>query len=230
MPESENQDPHAGTRTVVYGVPVEDARVAVILLHGRGATPEDILSIAHQVDPGGIVFIAPAAAGETWYPQSFLSPLEDNQPYLDSALKRVAGSIAEVEDARLPLERTVLAGFSQGACLALEYACRNARRYGGLVGLSGGLIGPNDLSRDYAGSLGGTPVFLGCSEADLFVPLPRVRLTGEILRRMGAEVNERIYPGMGHLVNQDELNAVRSLLRRVVHRSGSDGNERIPTA
>jgi phospholipase/carboxylesterase len=215
MQRGETLDPHAGTRTEVYGPPLEEARGAVILLHGRGATPEDILYLAHEVDPGGIAFLAPEAAGETWYPQSFLSSLEANQPYLDSALKRVAGLLTEIGEAGIPIARTILVGFSQGACLALEYACRNARRYGGLVGLSGGLIGPDDLPRDYAGSLDGTLVFLGSSEADLFVPLQRVRLTGEILRHMGAEVDERIYPGMGHLVNQDELDAVADLLKRL---------------
>ena len=209
-------DPHGGTRTEIYGVPMEEARVAVILLHGRGASPEDILYIAHEVDPGGVAFLAPEAAGETWYPQSFLSPLEANQPYLDSALRRVAGLVNEIGEAGIPFERMVLAGFSQGACLGLEYACRNARRYGGLVGLSGGLIGPDEMPREYPGSLDGTPVFLGCSEEDLFVPLQRVRQTGEVLRRIGAEVDERIYPGMSHLVNQDELNAVGALVRRVV--------------
>ena len=211
-------DPHGGTRTEIYGVPMEEARVAVILLHGRGASPEDILYIAHEVDPGGVAFLAPEAAGETWYPQSFLSPLEANQPYLDSALRRVAGLVNEIGEAGIPFERMVLAGFSQGACLGLEYACRNARRYGGLVGLSGGLIGPDETPQEYPGSLDGTPVFLGCSEEDLFVPLHRVRQTGEVLRRMGAEVDERIYPGMGHLVNQDELDAVGEMLRRVVDR------------
>jgi predicted esterase len=195
---------------------LEDARVAVVLLHGRGAAPEDVLYIAHEVDPGGVAFLAPEAAGETWYPQSFFSPLEANQPYLDSGLRRVAGLVAEIGEAGIPIERTVLMGFSQGACLGLEYACRNARRYGGLVGLSGSLIGPDDTPRDYDGSLEGTPVFLGCSEADLFVPLQRVRLTGEIFRRMGAEVDERIYPGMSHLVNQDELDALGEMLRRLV--------------
>ena len=121
-------DPHGGTRTEIYGVPMEEARVAVILLHGRGASPEDILYIAHEVDPGGVAFLAPEAAGETWYPQSFLSPLEANQPYLDSALRRVAGLVNEIGEAGIPFERMVLAGFSQGACLGLEYACRNARR------------------------------------------------------------------------------------------------------
>lgn len=216
MPGIEIFDPHVGTRTVEYGTPLGEASAAAVFVHGRGASAEDILYIAHEVDPGGVAFLAPEAAGETWYPQSFLSPLEDNQPYLDSAMKRVAGLVEEIKDSGLPIDRTVLVGFSQGACLVLEYACRNAGRYAGLVGLSGGLIGPDDLSRDYGGSLAGTPVFLGCSEADLFVPLQRIRLTGEILRRLGAEVDERIYPGMGHLVNQDELDAVGEMLRRVV--------------
>jgi predicted esterase len=212
----ESFDPHAGTRTVTYGTDLVEASVAVILVHGRGASPEDILYLAHEVDPGGIAFLAPEAAGETWYPQSFLSPLEANQPYLDSALKRVAGLVAEIDDSGIPIERTVLAGFSQGACLVLEYACRNARRYGGLVGLSGSLIGPDDLPRDYAGSFDSTPVFIGSSEADWFVPIDRIRLTSEILRGMGAEVDERIYPGMGHLVNQDELDAVGEMLRGLI--------------
>lgn len=216
MSGGERLDPHAGTRTEVHGVPLEEARGAVILLHGRGATPEDVLYLAHEVDPGGVAFLAPEAAGETWYPESFLSPLAVNQPHLDSALRRVAGLLTEIGEAGIPTARTVLAGFSQGACLALEYACRNARRYGGLISLSGGLIGPNDTPWEYAGSFDGTPAFLGSSEADLFVPLQRVRLTGEILRRMRAEVDERIYPGMGHLVNQDELDAVGEMLRGLV--------------
>lgn len=221
----ESFDPHAGTRTVAYGTLLGEASVAVVLVHGRGASPEDILYLAYEIDPGGVAFLAPEAAGETWYPQSFLSSLEANQPYLDSALRRVAGLVQEINDSGIPIERMVLAGFSQGASLVLEYACRNARRYGGLVGLSGGLIGPDDLPRDYVGSLESTPVFLGCSEADLFVPLQRVRLTGEILRQMGAVVDERIYSGMGHLVNQDELDAVGEMLRRVVDSPSNEGTE-----
>ena len=160
--------------------------------------------------------MAPQAAGSSWYPYSFLAPMEKNEPGLSSGLARIGEAMAELEAAGIPPERTILLGFSQGACLTLEFAARNARRYGGVVGLSGGLIGPpgtpRDFSGNYAGSFAGTPVFLGCSDRDPHIPRERVDESAAVLEKMGAEVTERIYPAMGHTVNQDELDHVRRLL------------------
>jgi predicted esterase len=151
----------------------------------------------------------------TWYPYSFLEPLERNQPWLDSALKSVREHLDRILAAGVPAERVMLLGFSQGGCLALEFAVRNARRYGALAGFSAGLIGPEGTDRSYPGSLDGTPALLGCSDVDPHIPLARVHETAEVLRRLGAEVNVRIYPGMGHMVNEDEVVLARQLASRL---------------
>jgi predicted esterase len=194
------------------GAPLAEARVALVMVHGRGATAADILSFAGELARPGLALLAPQAAGNTWYPASFLAPLAANEPDLSSALALLDRVVARSEAAGVPSARTMLLGFSQGACLALEYAARHARRYGGLVGWSGGLIGPDDTPRDYPGSLAGTPVFLGCGTADPYIPEVRVALSAGVLRRLGADVTERMYPGLGHTVNQDELDATRALL------------------
>jgi len=203
------QDPHAGQPVLRYGPPFAQARRVAICIHGRGASAEDILGLAAQLGTDDVAYLAPQAAGHTWYPYSFLSPIPQNEPGLTSAL----GVIARLIDStNLGSERVVLLGFSQGACLALEFAARNPRRYGAVAGLSGGLIGPPGTPRDYPGSMENTPVFIGCSNIDPHIPLERVQESAEILRRMGAAVDERIYPGMGHTINEDELNAVRALV------------------
>ena len=194
------------------GEPLERARSAMLLLHGRGAGAEDILSLAAELAVDGFAYLAPEARGHTWYPTTFLAPLADNEPWLGSALGLVAALIDRVAAAGIPAERTWLLGFSQGACLALEFAARHARRYGGVVGLSGGLIGPPDTPREYAGSLAGTPVFLGCSDVDVHIPMARVEESAAVLARLGAAVTLRLYPGMGHTVNQDEIQIVRDLM------------------
>lgn len=197
------------------GAPLAEASGAVVLIHGRGATAESILSLAQPLDRPAFAYLAPQAAGYQWYPQGFMAPIEANEPYLTSALETVAEVLRHLEEAGVPLERVVLAGFSQGACLASEYVARNARRYGGLAALSGGLIGPAGTPRDYPGSLGGTPAFLGCSDRDPHIPLERVQETTRVLSGLGARVTERIYPGMGHTVNEDEIDAVRAILDEV---------------
>jgi predicted esterase len=208
--------PHQGVPVLQAGVPAGEAGAAAILVHGRGATAESILGLVPLVDPGGFIFLAPQAAGGTWYPERFTAPVERNEPWLSSALGVLAGLRAQLEHQGFSAERTVLLGFSQGACLALEFAARNARRYGGLVGLSGGLIGPDGTARDYPGSLGGTPVFLGCSDVDPHIPKPRVDETAEVLRRLGGDVDVRLYRGMGHTINEDEIEAVQGLLRSAI--------------
>jgi predicted esterase len=206
------QGPHAGQPILVSGSPLAEATSAMIMVHGRGASAEDILGLSSYLPVPGMAYIAPQAANATWYPNRFIAPLASNEPWLSSALSVVGGLVAYVEAAGIPAEKIVLLGFSQGACLALEFAARNARRYGGVVGLSGGLIGPEGTPRDYAGSLAGTPAFLGCSDIDAHVPVDRVHEAAEVFGRLGAQVDKRIYPGMGHTINDDEFNAVRAIL------------------
>jgi predicted esterase len=198
------------------GEPLERARAAMLMLHGRGASAEDILTLADQFATPGFVYLAPQAAGQTWYPNRFLEPLETNEPWLSSALLLVGDVLAQIQDGGIPFERVILLGFSQGACLTLEYAARNAQRYGGLVGLSGALIGPDDTPRDYAGSLAGTPVFLGCSDRDFHVPKERVDDTAQVLTRLGGNVTKRFYSNMGHAVNEDEIKIVRGMMHTLV--------------
>jgi predicted esterase len=203
-----------GQRIVEAGQDLRTARAAMILLHGRGATAEDIMTIASEVQQPGWAYLAPQAAGNTWYPNPFTAPLESNEPHLSAALETIARVVERVE-ARMPAQRVVLLGFSQGACLALEWAARNARRYGGVVGLSGGLIGPDGTARDYPGSFEGTPVFLGCSDIDPHIPMRRVVESGEVLKGMGAAVTVRFYPGMGHLVSGEELATITELVATI---------------
>jgi predicted esterase len=194
------------------GVPLQTARAAVVMLHGRGATAASILSLAAELRLDEVAYVAPQAEGNTWYPLSFLAPIERNEPWLSSALAAVGMALTRTAAAGLPLERTVLLGFSQGACLAAEFAARNARRYGGLAVLSGGLIGPALRSENYTGDFGGMPAFLGCSDVDSHIPAERVRESGELLKRQGAVVTVRLYPGMAHTVNEDELERVRAMI------------------
>lgn len=189
------------------------------MVHGRGASAEDILSLAKELDQPGFAYLAPQAAENTWYPNRFLVPLEENEPWLSSALAFVKSVLMEITNSGIPSERVILLGFSQGACLTLEFAARNARRYGGIVGLSGALIGPEDTPREYAGSLSGTPVFLGCSDVDPHVPKERVDQTAEVLSRLGGEVTKRLYPNLDHSVNRDEIDFVRSMMQKLIVRS-----------
>ena len=206
------QHPHHGQPALAAGEPLEHARAAMLMLHGRGASAEDILSLASELDQPGFSYLAPQARANTWYPNRFLVPIEQNEPWLSSALAVVGAVISSIEQAGIPAEKIMLLGFSQGACLALEYSARNARRYGGVVGLSGALIGPDGMPRNDSGSLEGTPVFLGCSDRDMHVPRERVGETAEVMRQLGAEVTERIYPDMGHTINQDEIDFVRRMM------------------
>lgn len=201
-----------GEMVLTAGEWLTRAHAAMLMLHGRGATAQDILSFAGPLAQPGVAFLAPGAAGSSWYPNSFLDPIASNEPQLSEAFALIEGLLAQIAAAGIPPARTILLGFSQGACLALEYAARHARRYGGVVGWSGGLIGPDGATRAFTGSLAGTPVFLGCSDRDPYIPRPRVDLTAEVLRRLGAEVTERIYAGMDHTVNQDEIDAVRAVM------------------
>ncbi len=210
------EGPHHNSPVFTAGKALAEAKAAMILLHGRGAGAGDILALAEEFDQTEFAYIAPEAADNTWYPNSFLAPLASNEPWLSSALTVIPTLLAQIEAAGIPAERVVLLGFSQGACLTLESVARDARRYGAAIGLSGGLIGPAGTSRNYKGSLAGTPVFLGCSDRDAHIPRSRVEESGVILRNLGGEVDARIYPNMGHTVNRDEIGAVKNILNRLV--------------
>ena len=207
--------PHAGQPILTAGPAPESAACTLVLLHGRGTSAESILALAEEFRVEGLTALAPQAAGQSWYPYSFLAPLAANQPYLDSALRRLESIVAGLFARGVPGERIALLGFSQGACLTLEFTARHPRRYGAVMGLTGGLIGPPGTPRDYPGSLDGTPVFLGTSDPDPHVPFERVRETGTVLARMGAGVELRRYPGMPHTISEDELDACRALLNRL---------------
>lgn len=206
------QDPHGGIPPLQRGPAPKAARLTLVLIHGRGGSADDMMGLALELGVEDVARWALQAAGGSWYPFSFLAPLEHNQPGLRSGLGVLASLVSELEGMGVPSRRVAILGFSQGACLALEFVARNPRRYAAVVGLSGGLIGPPGVRRDYPGSLDGTPVFLGCSDMDPHIPLVRVRETAETLRRMGASVDERVYPRMGHTVNEDEMEAVRGLI------------------
>jgi predicted esterase len=214
-------DPHHGQPVLTLGPDPSAARLTMIMVHGRGASAEDILALAGELGTTDVAFVAPQAAGHTWYPYSFLAPLHDNEPGITSGLAVIAALVDGLSARQIPHAQIGLLGFSQGACLALEFAARHPRRYAAIVGLSGGLIGPPGTPREYPGSLAGAPVFLGCSDVDAHIPLARVRETADVFRGMGASVDERIYPRMGHMVNQDEIRAVNALLLSKL-RHGSD--------
>ena len=200
-----------GQRIVQGGDPLASARAAMILLHGRGASAEDIMTIAAEIQRPGWAYLAPQAAGSAWYPNPFTAPLERNEPYLSAALDMLSNLVQRVE-ATVPAQRVVLLGFSQGACLTLEWAARHARRYGAVAGLSGGLIGPDGTPRDYPGSFDGTPAFLGCSDVDPYIGKERVIEASEVFQRMGARATLRLYPGMAHTVSAEEIAEVRALV------------------
>lgn len=213
---SDNVSPHQGQPVRTAGAKLETATAAMVMIHGRGATAESILTLVPAIDTPGFVYLAPQAAGNTWYPNSFLAPIPSNEPGISSGLAAIDDLMERISPAEIPHERTMLLGFSQGACLSLEYAARHARRYGGIAGLSGGLIGPDDTPRNYPGSFDGTPVFLGCSDVDSHIPAERVRETARVFEKMGAVVTMRLYPGMGHIVNDDEVKHVREMMAAVI--------------
>jgi len=209
-------DPHRGQPLVRTGSPPEECRAAVVMIHGRNSSPDSILQLAPRLVCPDCAYLVPTAAGRTWYPLSFLSELEKNEPYLTSALGVLGEVVADLVNGGVPTSRIVLLGFSQGACLAAEFARRRPARYGGVIVFSGGLIGPPDTTWDRVGSFDGTPIFLGCSDVDSHVPLARVEESAQVFREMGADVTTRIYPRMGHVVNDDEIAHARTIVTRVI--------------
>lgn len=207
VPESSKlpAGPHAEAKLLTAGPPPAAASATALLVHGRGGSARDMLGLAGELDHPGIAYLAPQASGSSWYPCSFLAPLAENQPHLGSALSALAGIVARLEGEGVGPERLALIGFSQGACLTLEFVARHPRRYGAVAALTGGLIGPPGTPRSYPGSLAGTPVFLGAGDPDPHVPWSRVEESAEVLARMGAAVVKRRYPGLPHAMNSDEI-------------------------
>lgn len=207
--------PHAGQLIAHSGAPLGQSRAVMIMLHGRGAHPQNILDLVPYLDVAGFSYLAPAAANHSWYPYSFMSETTRNEPYLSSALTVVGDLVADIEKSGIARAQIVILGFSQGACLASEFSVRNAERYGGVIAFSGGLIGPPETTWNNSGSFAGTPVFLGCSDVDPHIPLARVNESADVFAAMGADVERRIYPNMGHMVNEDEIEAARAIMARV---------------
>jgi predicted esterase len=196
------------------GAPVDEARVIAVMLHGRGAGAQDILNLSQEFSARDIAYLAPQAAGNTWYPYSFLMPVQQNEPALSSALRMIEKLIDRLASDKVSRDRIALMGFSQGACLALEFAARHPQKYALIAAFSGGLIGPPGTSRNYSGAFDGTPVFLGCSDVDPHIPVERVHESAEVFTRMGAEVTKKIYPHMAHTINASEIELVNELLSR----------------
>jgi predicted esterase len=216
-------NPHKGLPVATRGGPPRESRGAVVMVHGRGRDTEDILSLADRLGEGSLAYLAPAARDGTWYPKSFIAPVEENEPSLSHALEVCDELVKGLVEQGVPQRQLVLAGFSQGACLAAEYAVRNAGPYGGILLFTGGLIGPPGTEWEHPGSFEGTPVFLGTSDVDEFVPVERVRESAEIFEAMGADVTLRVYPGMDHIVNDDEIDLARQILQDVASRGADVG-------
>ena len=216
LPSNTASGPHAGQPVLTTGKPLGQSPVVVIMIHGRGAGPENILELASALAQPDVTYLAPAAANNTWYPNSFMSDIARNEPYLSSALSVVKSLVSQVEASGIRRDRIVILGFSQGACLTTEFAIRNASPFGGFVAFSGGAIGPPGTKWNDTGRFDGTPIFFGCSNVDPHIPEPRVIESAELCERMGAKVTRRIYPGMGHLVNDDEIAWARALLELLV--------------
>ena len=209
-------DPHAKGAVLQRGAPLNDADLAVVLLHGRGGSAEDILELGSALQLPNVAYLAPQASGHTWYPLSFLSPREANEPYLSSALAKVDSVVQFLEQAGFGRERIVVAGFSQGACLTTEYVVSHPARYGGLIAFTGGLIGPRgSLRQSSSGELAGTPALLCSGDPDPHVPWERVEQSAAILSAMDAKVTTKRYPGRPHTITQEELALARNLLLQI---------------
>ncbi len=196
---------------ITAGKKLEDTSKALILIHGRGASAEDILGLADHFEVNDLTLIAPQATNHTWYPYSFLAPPSENEPWLSSALSLLKDIVKEMNAKGIISENIYFAGFSQGACLTLEFITRHATKYGGVAAFTGGLIGDKIYPENYAGDFSGTPVFIGTSDPDPHVPVERVNESAEILEKMNALVTKKIYKNMGHTINPDEINTVNKM-------------------
>jgi len=216
MMKSDADDPHRNQPVLQRGRALDSAKGAVVLIHGRGASAEDILGLADEFGLPELAYLAPQAAEHTWYPYSFLEPLQQNQPWLDSALMMVAKTVHRAITAGIERDQIAIVGFSQGACLATEFVVRNAARYGGVIAFTGGLIGPPGTKFVYSGELLGTACFLGAGDRDPHVPWKRVEESASVLSALGGVVTLRRYPGLPHTINRDEIEHAKTILRRLI--------------
>ena len=207
--------PHQGQKVYTSGKPLAEAKAAMILIHGRGASAPSILELANLLHHPDMSYLAPQAANSTWYPYSFLSPIPQNEPGITSGLQVITDLLRMIEEAGIPKNKIILAGFSQGACLSSEYLARNPDRYGGLLAFSGGVIGPLDMARNDSGDLKQTTIFLGCSDIDAHIPLRRVEETADIFHNLNGRVNKQIYPNMPHTINQDEIDQALKIVQSI---------------
>ncbi len=210
------QGPHQGQPVLQAGAPLATAKAAMILLHGRGATAQDILTLVPELNQPEFAYFAPQASENTWYPYSFLAPISQNEPGISSGLQAISDVLRQLSENGFPPERVMLLGFSQGGCLTLEFAARHAQRFGGVVGLSAGLIGPEGTPREYSGSFDGTPIFLGCSDNDVHIPSARFNDTALVLGKLNAQVTTRLYPDFGHAIHSDEIRFVQQMMHALV--------------
>jgi phospholipase/carboxylesterase len=207
-------DPHRDQPVLRWGAPMDKANGAILLLHGRGSSAEDIAPLGEAIGAPGLAYLAAQAAGNTWYPHSFLAPLEQNEPYLSSALRKVESLVDSLNESGVASDRIVICGFSQGACLSTEFVARHPRRYASLIALTGGLIGPLDADMTHEGDLAGTPAFFGSGDPDLHVPWQRVQQSADVMKQMGAAVTARRYPGRPHTVLPEEIQIARQMVQR----------------
>ena len=217
LESNEIAGPHQGQPVLHAGAPLDRAQAAMIMVHGRGASASDILTLVPELQQPEFAYLAPQASGNTWYPFSFLAPIPQNEPGITSGLQAILDVLLQIENSGFAPERVMLLGFSQGGCLALEFAARHARRYGGVAGLSAGLIGPQGTPRNYSGSLENTPIFLGCSDPDFHIPEERFLETVDVLKQLGAMVTARLYPNLGHTINFDEFQFVQRMMHELLH-------------
>ena len=210
-------EPHGSQPTLRAGQSLDSAGAVAILVHGRGADPRDMAGLAQAFDRPGFAYLMPAAAGNTWYPFSFMSPRQQNEPGISSGLAVIEGLVQQCLERGIPEKKIVIGGFSQGACLSSEYCVRHPRKYGALLAFSGGLIGPPGTKwDDVTGRLAGTQAFFGCSDVDPHIPKERVIETGEVYRQLEASVTLKLYKGMGHTINADELKEAQRILDEVL--------------
>ncbi len=209
--------PHQNMPIAQMGAELSEAKAVMIMIHGRGASAQSILGLANEFEHNqDITFIAPQASNHTWYPYSFLAPIVQNQPGYSSGLHVIGDIISALEAEGFSKEKIFLLGFSQGGCLTSEFAVRNPDKYAGVIALSGGIIGASINIEEYSGDLKGTPLFMGCSDIDSHIPVQRLDETEMVYKKLGAQVQKNIYPGMGHLVNEDEITHVNELIKNAL--------------
>lgn len=209
---SPSDDPHGGAAILAGGPPLEEASGALVLLHGRGDSAEGIMQLAPALGREDLALLAPRASGSSWWPERFIAPLEANEPWLSSALRLVELIVDRLLRQGVSEDRIALGGFSQGACLAVEAAARRGSPLGGVIALGGGLVGPPGTDFSYPGTLEGTRILIGVGDRDHHIPLERARESASALEALGAEVDLRVYEGLGHQVSQDEIDAARAVL------------------